>query len=276
MKGSPVLGPGLLFCPGDRADRFGKAFERADSVILDLEDAVGPARKDGARSEVATTAAANPDQAIVRINGTTTRWFHDDVEVMRQAGVRTLMLPKAVDPEQLALLCDFDVVVLVESAAGALAVQRLAQVENCVGVMWGGEDLLADLGGRSSRGTNGRYRPLVEQVRSACLLAAVAARKPAIDAVHIDISDIDGLRRESMEAADLGFRSKACIHPSHVEHIRAAFLPSVEQVEWANAVLAHPDAASGGVFRIDDQMVDGPLFAHARHIVERSPSCISN
>lgn len=276
MTGSPVLGPSLLFCPGDRPDRFGKALERADAVILDLEDAVGPAGKEDARRKVATAAADNPERAIVRINGTTTPWFHDDVEAMRRAGVRTVMLPKAHDPEQLDLLNDFAVVVLVESAAGALAVQKLARAENCIGVMWGGEDLLADLGGRSSRGIDGRYRPLVEQVRSTCLLAAAAAGKPAIDAVHIDISDLDGLRRESLEAADLGFRSKACIHPSHIEHIRAAFLPSADQLEWANHVLSHPDATSGGVFRIDDQMIDGPLLAHARHIVERSQSCTSN
>lgn len=268
--GSPVLGPSLLFCPGDRPDRFGKALERADSVILDLEDAVGPAGKEGARSGVAAAAADAPGRVIVRINGSSTPWFKDDVEAMRQAGVRTLMLPKVVEVEQLRLLSEFDVVVLVESAAGALAVQQLAQAENCVGVMWGGEDLLADLGGRSSRGADGRYRPLVEQVRSTCLLAAVAAGKPAIDAVHIDIGDFEGLHRESLEAADLGFRSKACIHPSHIEHIRAAFLPSADQLEWANAVLSHPDAAAGGVFRIDDQMIDGPVLAHARHIVERS------
>lgn len=268
--GSPVLGPSLLFCPGDRPDRFGKAFERADSVILDLEDAVGAASKGGARAEAVKAAAAHPDRAIVRINGTDTPWFRDDVAAVRQAAVRTLMLPKATTSAQLEQLSDFDVVVLIESAAGALAVQQLAQAENCVGVMWGGEDLLADLGGRSSRGVDHRYRPLVEQVRSTCLLAAVAAGKPAIDAVHIDIKDIAGLQRESVEAADLGFRSKACIHPSHIDHIREAFLPHPEQLEWANAVLSHPDAAAGGVFRIDDQMIDGPLLAHARHIVERS------
>jgi citrate lyase subunit beta/citryl-CoA lyase len=270
MMGSPVLGPSLLFCPGDRPDRFTKAFARADSVILDLEDSVGPAGKAAARTEVAAAAAAAPERAIVRVNGSTTEWFAQDVETMRRAGVRTLMLPKAAEPEQLAQLTDFDVIVLVETAAGALAISQLVQSENCIGVMWGGEDLLADLGGRSSRGLDGRYRPLVEQVRSTCLLAAAAAGKAAVDAVHIDISDLEGLRRESQEASELGFHSKACIHPSHVDHIRTAFQPGQDQLDWAHAVLFHPDAAAGGVFRIGDQMIDGPLLAHARHIIERS------
>ena len=82
--------------------------------------------------------------------------------------------------------------------------------------MWGGEDLIADLGGRSSRTPQGRYYPLVEHARFTVRLAAGAAGKPAVDSVHIDIADLGGLARESNEAVDLGFAAKACIHPSHV------------------------------------------------------------
>jgi citrate lyase subunit beta/citryl-CoA lyase len=38
------LGPAMLFCPADRPDRYEKAAERSDAVILDLEDAVGGSR----------------------------------------------------------------------------------------------------------------------------------------------------------------------------------------------------------------------------------------
>jgi len=271
-----VQGPALLFCPGDRADRFDKALGRADVVIFDLEDAIGPDRKDSARAQVAATAAAVNDRAVVRINAVGTPWFDDDVAAMREAGVRTLMLPKAAHVDHLRAVHDFDVIGLCETAAGVMAAPRLAAEANCTALMWGGEDLVADIGGRSSRGEDGRYRAMIEQVRATVLFAAAASGKPAIDAVHIDITDLDGLRRESIEAADMGFGAKACIHPQHVAFIREAFRPTENQIHWARSVLAHPDASTGGVFRYGDQMIDGPLLTHARTIVERSTSCISN
>ncbi|MCZ4586182.1 CoA ester lyase [Rhodococcus opacus] len=273
-----ILGPGpsLLFCPGDRGDRFDKALGRADVVIFDLEDAIAPEQKDAARAQVAAAAAAEPDRAVVRINAADTPWFDDDVAAMRAAGVRTLMLPKASRSEQLRALHGFDVIALCETAAGVLAAPRLAAEANCVALMWGGEDLVADIGGRSSRGPDGRYRPMIEQARATVLFAAAAEGKAAIDAVHIDISDLDGLRHESIEAAAMGFRAKACIHPGHVPPIREAFRATDDQIEWAQSVLAHPDASTGGVFRLGDQMIDAPLIAHAHTIIERTISCTSN
>ena len=44
-----TLGPALLFCPADRPDRFAKALDPADALILDLEDAVAPDAKAVAR-----------------------------------------------------------------------------------------------------------------------------------------------------------------------------------------------------------------------------------
>ncbi|MFL4473090.1 HpcH/HpaI aldolase/citrate lyase family protein [Paeniglutamicibacter sp. MACA_103] len=269
-------GPALLFCPGDRMDRFEKALDRADVAILDLEDAVAPERKVAARGQVAAAAATAPQRTIVRINAADTPWFHDDVTAMRLAGVRTLMLPKASGPEQLCALQDFEVVALCETAAGVLAAPRLAAATNCTALMWGGEDLVADIGGRSSRGTDGRYRPMIEQARTSVLFAAAAEGKASIDAVHIDISDLDGLETESKEAADMGFRAKACIHPQHVAYIRKAFRPTDEQIACARTLLAHPEASSGGVFRIGNQMIDGPLLTHARTLIERTTPWISN
>jgi citrate lyase subunit beta / citryl-CoA lyase len=269
-------GPALLFCPGDRADRFDKALDRADVAILDLEDAVAPEGKDAAREQVAAIAAADPERTVVRVNAADTPWFDQDVAVMRAAGVRTLMLPKAASPEQLRALEDFEVIALCETAAGILAAPRLAAEPNCTALMWGGEDLVADIGGRSSRGPDGRYRPMIEQARAAVLFAAAAAAKAAIDAVHINVADLDGLQEETKEAVDMGFRAKACIHPRHVDHIRQAFNPTNDQLDWARTVLAHPDADKGGVFMVGSQMIDGPLLTHARTIIERTQPWISN
>ncbi|WP_016695719.1 HpcH/HpaI aldolase/citrate lyase family protein [Rhodococcus rhodochrous] len=263
-------GPTLLFCPGDRPDRFAKALARADTVIFDLEDAIGPDSKDAARNPVAEAAAAEPDRSVVRVNAVDSPWFDADVATLRAAGVRNIMLPKAADIEHLRALQDFDVIVLCETVAGVMAAPRLAAEANCVALMWGGEDLVADLRGRSSRGPGGRYHAMIEHVRTTVLFAAAAEGKAAIDAVHIDITDLDGLRREAGEAADMGFRAKACIHPCHVRPLREAFSPTDDQIHWAQLVLAESEACGAGVFRLGDQMIDGPLLAHARTLLERT------
>ena len=104
--------------------------------------------------------------------------------------------------------------------------------------------------------------------RSAVLLAAGAYGKAAIDAVHLDIGDVDGLAAEAADAAASGFAATACIHPSQVAVIRAAYRPTDDEVAWARDVLA---AAVGqhGAFRWDGKLVDGPVLKHAEHVLRR-------
>lgn len=266
------LGEALLFCPGDRPDRFLKAAQRADRGILDLEDAVGPGEKERARNEVITALPALDERTIVRINATDTPWHDADIAALRQlrsdsAISPLVMLPKAVSCDQLAELEDFDVIALCETAEGIVNAAQIAAAPNCVALFWGGEDLIADLGGRHSRDTSGHYYPLVEQARSTVLLAAAARGIPAIDAVHIDITDYVGLKREAKQAVDLGFRAKACIHPSHLDLIREAFRPSDNEYQWAQDVVEALQTAQGGVVSLNGRMIDGPLLKQAQMIL---------
>lgn len=100
------------------------------------------------------------------------------------------------------------------------------------------------------------------------LLAAGAHGKAGIDAVHLDIADVDGLAAEASDAAASGFGASACIHPSQVAVIRAAYQPSDDDVAWARSVLA---AAAGehGVFRWKGQMIDGPILKQAEQVLRR-------
>ncbi|MCU1416995.1 MAG: CoA ester lyase [Schumannella sp.] len=135
--------------------------------------------------------------------------------------------------------------------------------------MWGAEDLVASLGGTSSRFPDGTYRDVARTARVQVLLAAGAAGIPAIDTVHLDLDDLEGLRAEAEDAVASGFAATACIHPSHVAVIREAYRPSDEQVALAHRVL---DAAAGqqGVFRFEGGMVDGPVLRHAESVLRRS------
>jgi citrate lyase subunit beta/citryl-CoA lyase len=135
--------------------------------------------------------------------------------------------------------------------------------------MWGAEDLVASLGGTSSRRADGGYRDVARHARSAVLLAAAAYGKPAIDAVHLDIADLDGLAAEARDAAAGGFAGTACIHPTQVEVVREAYRPSPDEVRRADAIL-RAAAAQSGVFSREGQMVDGPVLRQAEAVLRRA------
>ena len=263
-----TMGPAVLFCPADRPERFSKAATRADAVILDLEDAVAPAIKTFARGQV-IDSHLDPDRTIVRVNPVGGDDFAADMATLSQTDYRTIMVAKSESAKKLSRIDPrFEVIALCETARGVASSERIAALENVVALMWGAEDLVASLGGTASRKKKGAYRDVARYARSRVLVAAGAHGKAAIDAVHLDIADERGLRREAEDAAASGFFATACIHPSQIEVVREAYRPSAEMVAWATGVLG---AAEGerGVFRYDGRMVDEPVLRHARAVLAR-------
>ncbi|NAZ17035.1 HpcH/HpaI aldolase/citrate lyase family protein [Glutamicibacter soli] len=260
------LGPAILFCPADRPDRYAKAADRADTVILDLEDAVAPEHKESARQAV-LESSLDPERTIVRVNPFDTNYIVADLRAVKQAGYTRIMLPKCESAEQVLKLDPFEVIALCETARGINAAAQIAEVANVSALMWGAEDLTASLGGTSSRHPNGGYRDVCRFARAQVLLQAAAHGKGSIDSVYLDIADLDGLRVEAADAAASGFTAKASIHPSQMQVIRDAFAPSEQQVARARRLL---DAAAqhAGVFTFEGQMVDEPLLRQARAVVE--------
>lgn len=261
-------GPAWLFCPADRPVRFAKAAERSDVVILDLEDGVGAADKVAARDALVSTPL-DPSRTVVRVNAYGTADFDADIEALEQTEYSVVMLPKCESHDQVAALTPRHVVALVESPLGAMTIFDSLTADNAVGAMWGAEDLVAALGGSSSRFDDGTYRAVAQHVRSHTLLAAKARGLFALDSVYLDIPDLDGVRAESEDAVAVGFDGKVAIHPSHIPVIRDAYAPTSEQVEWARDVLTAVED-NRGVFAFRGQMVDAPVIAHARRILARS------
>ena len=263
-----IHGPALLFCPADRPDRYAKALAAADSVIIDLEDGVGAAAKDVARAALLATPV-DPGRVIVRVNAVGSPEFNADMDTLRKTAYRTIMLPKAESRAQLDMLAGYQVVALVESALGILNVAEVAAAPNVVAVLWGAEDLIASMGGRTSRRPDGSYRGVALHARNMTLLAATAHGKQAIDAIYANIADLDGLAAEAEDAAASGFALKALIHPSHVAVVRAAFRAGDEQLAWARRVLeaARAGGADGGAIKLDGQMIDAPLIRQAEAIL---------
>lgn len=262
-------GPGWLFCPADRPERFEKAAAAADVVILDLEDGVAAKDRAVARQALIDTPL-DPARTVVRVNPVGTPDHARDLEALASTGYTTVMLAKTETAEQVASLAPRDVVVLVETPLGALAVTETARVDNACAVMWGAEDLFAVTGGTANRWPDGSYRDVAQHVRSQSLLAAKAYGRLALDSVYLDIRDLDGLRAESDDAVAVGFDAKVAIHPTQVAVIRAAYAPTDEQVDWARRVL---DTArtQRGVFQFGGIMVDAPVLRRAERIVALAP-----
>jgi len=258
-------GPALLFCPANRPDRYAKAAAAADTVILDLEDAVAPADKARAREALAASTL-DPERVIVRLNAAGTPEHALDLAAVRSSGYTTVMLAKAESAADVAATPGLRVLALCETARGVMNAPEIAAHPATAGLMWGAEDLIASMNGRSSRFADGRYRDVARTARATVLLAARAHGKDAIDAVHLDIADLDGLRTECEDAAASGFTATACIHPTQVATIRAAYASTDAEREWARAVLAEAEEQPG-VFRFRGRMIDEPVLRQAREIL---------
>ena len=76
-------------------------------------------------------------------------------------------------------------------------------------------------------------------------------------------------RREALAARHDGFTAKALIHPSHVDVVKQAFMPTHAEVDWAGRVMALvAGSPAGGVFVLDGRMVDLPHIRKAKGILE--------
>src|SRR5699024_5708130 len=260
--------PAWLFVPGDRPDRYMKAAERSDIVILDLEDAANAADKAAARESI-IDFPLDPTRTVVRLNDRDSEHFDEDLTRRAQTDYTGVMLPKSEPGENLTVLADYQVTALIETALGAVNVSEIAACPNTCALIWGSEDRIADLGGGSSRTADGDYRDVAQHVRSSTLLAARAHDRYALDSIWADIPNLDGLAAEAEDAVQSGFSGKVSIHPNHVPVVRDAFRPSDEQLRWARAVL---DLArtEKGAFAYEGKMIDAPLLKHAELIVARA------
>ena len=270
-----------LYVPGDRPRLLAKALATgSDGVILDLEDAVAPAAREEARLLVRNALAAvdfGPAERMVRINqGEAGR---ADLAALVPQLPDLLLLPKVENAAQVvqvdrairAIQAQRPVwlMPIVESAAGILAAREIAAASDRVAALAVGlEDLTADLGAVHT----GEGRETFT-ARSLVVLGARAAGVQPIDTVFSDFRDEKGLRRSVTEAKALGFEGKGCIHPAQVGPVNEGFTPGREELERALRITAAYEkaaAAGSGVVALGSRMVDAPVVARARRLVEQA------
>jgi citrate lyase subunit beta/citryl-CoA lyase len=187
-----------------------------------------------------------------------------------------VVLPKVAAAADVANLADrivdagvdAPVLALIETAAGVLHAEAIAAADPTDALLFGAEDLAADLGAtRTDEGTEVLY------AREHVVLAATAADVDAVDTLYTDYEDTEGLAADTAFGLELGYDGKLAIHPSQVPVINEAFTPDAERVEWAARVLDARDGAAAegrGVFSVDGEMIDAPLVAQAETVRERA------
>jgi citrate lyase subunit beta/citryl-CoA lyase len=278
------------FVPGANEKMLGKALQtNADTLVLDLEDAVTPELKDDARQVIVRWLADvdfGRQERMVRINPIDTPWFRADVEATMVNPPDAYLVPKVHGPDDVRLVDrvvgDLErqhghaensvklIVLGTETPRGLLSVDDLVCVPRIDALTWGAEDLSAAIGARRNRDSGGHYLPLFEYARTMTMLAAAAAGVQPLDTVWVDVTDPDGLRRDSGESAAMGYTGKISIHPSQIDVINEIFTPSTEDIEESRELLAELErhrVEGRMAFRFRGQMVDVPHFTRARRIL---------
>ncbi len=292
MAGGNLLCRSYLFAPGDDERLLGKVFDAgADAVVLDLEDAVAPDRKDAARELVRRTLAERSGDrpaVWVRINDLRSRHWQADVETVLgdpavTRGLAGLRVPKAESVREIRKLDDamrpaerkaglrpetLKITCTIESAAGLVAARDLAGQPRVSHLAFGEADFVADVGAELDDGGVATL-----WARSSLVVTARAAGiAPPIASVYTRLDDDDGLRRSTLEARRLGFFGRSCIHPRQLTAIHEAFTPRPEQIADARRVLDAFEAAGGGATTAGDgTFVDEAVARRARAILELAP-----
>lgn len=267
----------VLYIPGsmDRAIEKARSLP-ADAIIFDLEDAVAPEAKPGAR---ATLVGALQEGGfgkrfkIVRTNALTTEWGLEDVRALRDAGADALLLPKVNAPSDVDALADLvspslPIWVMMETPVSVFNAREIAGHARVFGLVTGTNDLTKDLGARSRPDR----LPLLNALQQ-IVMAARAARIVAIDGVYNRFRDGEGLRAECDQGRDLGFDGKTLIHPAQIEITNTAFAPTEEEISLAERQIAAYDesmASGRGIAVVDGMIVEHLHVVAARRILAKA------
>ena len=276
----------VLIAPAVRPDFIAKLPGRgADLVFLDCEDAVPAKAKAEARTVAAAAVPALASAGcpvVVRCNPVGSRWFAADIAQALTVEVAAVVIPKIESVGELndagaaldgAELDRIGILVGIETALGVADARTLLAHDRVVGAYFGAEDYIADMGGVRTESNDE-----VAMARSQVVLAARLAQVPMLDQVVTSFGDDDRFRREAIEARNLGYDGKLCIHPAQVALANEAFAPHADELDRARRLLAAYEESSGrGVAAIDfeGQMVDEPVAVQARRLLARADDTIS-
>lgn len=256
----------------------------ADSLMLDLEDAVAVTAKDTARFSL-YQALKNVDyrgcERVVRINGLDTEYWKEDIRCAVAGGADVLRIPKTEDAEMVKAVEDAVLaaehefkrtegstllMAALESAKGVMnAYEVCTSSERMIGIALSGGDYTKDLQTKIT-GTG------VELMgaRQHMIIAARAAGVQCFDTVWTDLDNLEGFRKEVMLIKDMGFDGKSIINPRQIPIVHEVFTPSMKEIIFSEKVIREIDSKRKegiGVFTVDGKMIDIAFYDGAQRVI---------
>ena len=273
-----MLGNVSIYVPGSSEKKITKAAKLdVDSIVLDLEDAVGFDDKAAARGvlkEMTDRLDFGKRYIVLRINSLDSIYWQDDLALAINLPIDAILIPKAKAADIIAISNILDsagspakLIALIESASSVEnAPEIICASKRLIGIFFGGEDYTADMGvRRTDKGDEILY------ARMRIGNAARAYDVEAIDTPYTSITDHDGLALDTIKAKQLGFTGKSIIHPSHIDTVKQAFLPTEAEIEYAKRLLSAigpNDAKGANTFAFEGKMIDAPIIKRAKQVLK--------
>lgn len=262
----------FLFVPGTRPERFAKALDSgAGGVIIDLEDAVAAEDKDMARNAIRAAwpsfTAEQKKRLVIRSNSPGSKFYSADLILAQELDVACLLIPKSESVDEMngaaLVLPNTALIPMIETAIGLDHLREIANSNQVIRLALGNLDLQADLGmvcdPQETELQTARYQIV--------LASRVAQIAPPIDGVTPSTDDVVRIQDDAEHAKRMGFGGKLCIHPKQVGIVKAAFMPSEEEVAWAKRVIDADKASKGGAVKLDGRMIDRPVVLLAQRTI---------
>lgn len=262
----------FLFVPATRPERFTKALDSgASGVILDLEDAVAEEDKEIARSTIRAAwpsfTAEQKKRLVIRSNSPGSHFYSADLILAQELDLACLLIPKSESMDEIngaaLVLPNTAIIPMIETAIGLDHLREIANANQVIRLALGNLDLQADLGmvcdPQETQLHTARYQIV--------LASRVAQIAPPIDGVTPTTDDVTRVQDDAERAKRMGFGGKLCIHPVQVGIVKAAFMPSEEELAWAKRVIAADKASKGGAVKLDGRMIDRPVVLLAQRTI---------
>ena len=269
----------VIYMPGANTRALEKAKSLpADSLILDLEDAVAPDAKAQARENIRAALATGfgHREAVVRINGLNTQWGLDDLKAFADTKANAILLPKVESASQIrevaSLLKQFNpastmkIWAMIETPLAIFKLPEIASSHPMLeALVLGTSDLVKDL--------HARHTPSRVETQTALSLSVLAARAHqlcVLDGVHLSLDDEDGLRQSCIQGRDMGFDGKTLIHPSQIALANQIFGPSLEEIDEARQRITAYEAAissGAGIAVLNGKLVEELHIQDAKRIL---------
>ena len=292
MSNTNSLRRSQLGIPANESQLVAEAVEsEADKIFFDLEDSLAPGEKDAARAELiaAVTDHDWSDTGLgYRINGTNTRWWHNDIiEVVEAVGseIETLIIPKIQDPSDVQTVVTLlktvemnagadvgpiGVSAQIETAAGMNAVTEIAHAtDRLEALIFGPADYAASIG--ASHGVTEYPGHYWHYPLSRVSQAAASAGLLAIGGPHTDPYDTQGFQHACQSEAALGYDGKIIVHPDQIETVNRVFSPTDEEAKRAQRIVETYEAtAPNDVAAIDGKIIDQEMYRMAKRIFSKA------